>query len=217
MRCCRGATQRVFKRPRRVFESYQLTSGKCLLEWNVVQFETCADDPSFTISAASAVSSAPSSCRVVSLRHLTDGSGLYCKQVHFFTSLETISNTLTYSTSLEMADLLHRLECPLQRAAGASERLRSQVDRIDDYMRSSRLLNLSAAPPNSNGVPVGPNPGPTIPSTYALNDPNPRVRTAPMLGDHPSQFQLPPELLTDLPWPLDSTHTDGFLPLAFEW
>jgi hypothetical protein len=121
-----------------------------------------------------------------------------------------------------MADLLGRLETGLQRAAGASERLRSQVDRIDGYIRKSRLINLGAGPPHPGTMPVDAKPDMRIP-TYIPptgppgipNGPSPAV--GPPMGDRMMQFQLPPELLSDWPWPLDGgAHPEGFLPLAFE-
>lgn len=118
-----------------------------------------------------------------------------------------------------MADLLHRLECGLYRAAGASERLRSQVDRIDGYMRTSRLLNVSTAPPPPNGNAMNVNVKPEHvlqPPTYAHSAPAPTVGTTAGINDQMLQFQLPPELLSDWPWPLDNSHSEGFLPLAFE-
>jgi hypothetical protein len=37
------------------------------------------------------------------------------------------------------------------------------------------------------------------------------------MGDQMMQFQIPPELLSDFPWPLDGGgHAEGFLPMAFE-
>ncbi|CAG7996415.1 unnamed protein product [Penicillium salamii] len=128
---------------------------------------------------------------------------------------------------LEMADLLGRLETGLQRASGASERLRSQVDRIDGYIRTSRLLSLGAGhlPPHSNAVPVDVKsemriPTPTTyippsgpPSGGLHSGPSPVVGPT---GEQIMQFQLPPELLSDWPWPLDGAHSEGFLPLAFE-
>lgn len=117
-----------------------------------------------------------------------------------------------------MADLLQRLETGLHRAAGASERLRSQVDRIDSFMRTSRLLNLPVAPPlPSNGVvSVGAEPEPGAPVAYAHNGADAAFGTDPTLDDQMSRFQLPPELLTDWPWPLDTSYSEGFMPLAFE-
>jgi hypothetical protein len=112
-----------------------------------------------------------------------------------------------------MADLLQRLETGSQSASDAAERLRAQVDRIDGYMRTSLLLDISAP---SNAVPViNGLPEVAVPSAYAQNAS--AVGTAPGADvDQMSQFQLPPELLTDWPWPLDSYNTEGFLPLAFD-
>lgn len=115
-----------------------------------------------------------------------------------------------------MADLLHRLETGLHRSAGASQRLRSQVDRIDGYMRTSRLVNFSVPPPPPNGasvVQVNVKPEAMVPPTvYPHTGPPPTAG----VGDQMMQFQLPPELLTDWPWPLDNSHSESFMPLAFE-
>lgn len=132
---------------------------------------------------------------------------------------EYAQRTTTDNYRLEMADLLHRLETGLHRAAGASERLRSQVDRIDGYMRNSRLVNLPVAPPPPNGSAILMNikHEPAVPpAPYAHSGPPHAVGSAPAIGDPMLQFQLPPELLSDWPWPLDNSHSEGFLPLAFE-
>lgn len=121
-----------------------------------------------------------------------------------------------------MANLLGRLETGLQRAAGASQRLRSQVDRIDGYMRTSRLLNLTAPHPHphpqQNTIPIDTKREiPMSPTTYIPpSGPAPAVGPPTAMGGQMMQFQLPPELLSDWPWPLDGAHTEGFLPLAFE-
>ncbi|KAJ5825565.1 hypothetical protein N7474_002703 [Penicillium riverlandense] len=114
---------------------------------------------------------------------------------------------------LEMANLLQRLETGLHRAAGAHERLRSQVDRIDAYMRTSRLLDITAA---SNAMQVS-----DEKTELAVPSPYPQaalpVGTTTTAGfDQMPQFQLPPELLEDWPWSFDSSNPEGFLPLAFE-
>ncbi|KAJ5090075.1 hypothetical protein N7532_008759 [Penicillium argentinense] len=134
-------------------------------------------------------------------------------------SLSDASYQRVRTLLLEMADLLHRLETGLHRAAGASERLRSQVDRIDGYMRNSRLVNLPVAPPPPNGSAslMGIKPEPTsLPAPYAPSGTAPPVGATSGIGDQMLQFQLPPELLSDWPWPLDNSHSEGFLPLAFE-
>ena len=117
-----------------------------------------------------------------------------------------------------MASLLHRLEVGLHRSAGASERLRSQVDRIDGYMRTSRLVNPSAISPLMN-VPNG-TPAPVdikpVPSPVQYTATAQPIGTTGSMEKQMMQFQLPPELLAGWPWPLDNSHSDGFLPLAFE-
>ncbi|KAJ5716230.1 hypothetical protein N7493_008141 [Penicillium malachiteum] len=139
-------------------------------------------------------------------------------------SLSNASYQRVRTLLLEMASLLHRLEVGLHRAAGASERLRSQVDRIDGYMRTSRLLNISAIPPlsaapnapNGTSTPMDVKQEPAIPQVaYIHSAPAPPVGPGPM-ANQMMQFQLPPELLADWPWPLDNSHSEGFLPLAFE-
>jgi hypothetical protein len=121
-----------------------------------------------------------------------------------------------------MADLLGRLETGLQRAAGASERLRSQVDRIDGYM-TSRPINLQTAhhPPNPPEVPVDAKPNiamTSVPYVPPSGPPGPAPGAPPnAMGDQMMQFQIPPELLSDWPWPLDGGgNPEGFLPMAFE-
>lgn len=122
-----------------------------------------------------------------------------------------------------MADLLGRLEVGLQRAAGASERLRSQVDRIDGYIQTSRRVNITATQPShANSMPGDGKPElrmPTyIPPTGPPGIPNGASPVVgPPMGEQMMQFQLPPELLSDWPWPLDGgAHPEGFLPMAFE-
>lgn len=123
---------------------------------------------------------------------------------------------------LEMADLLGRLETGLQRASGASARLRSQVDRIDGYMRSSRLANFAThpplrPPPQHNAMPVEVKPELPMPSTAYIPRSGPGPAVGPTgMSEQMMQFQLPAELLSDWPWPLDNAHSEGFLPLAFE-
>ncbi|KAJ5405338.1 hypothetical protein N7465_006622 [Penicillium sp. CMV-2018d] len=135
-------------------------------------------------------------------------------------SLSEASYQRVRTLLLEMADLLGRLETGLQRAAGASQRLRSQVDRIDGYMRTSRLLNLAAQNPRPqhNTIPMDTKREIPIPPTTYIppSGPVPTVGPPPPMGEQIMQFQLPPELLSDWPWPLDGAHTEGFLPLAFE-
>lgn len=110
-----------------------------------------------------------------------------------------------------MADLLRRLESGLHRAAGASERLRTQVDRIDEYMREQRMI-IAAQQSDVMG------------QQQQQQQESPEVGTVPSLaynqtaafGEQLSQFQLPPELLEDWPWPFDSGLAEGLLPLNFD-
>jgi hypothetical protein len=112
-----------------------------------------------------------------------------------------------------MADLLQRLEMGLHRASGVGERLRSQVERIDGYMRASFLQDRTS-PSNATQV-IDSDPELAAPSACAQG--TPALGASPGAGlDQMSQFQLPPELLSDWPWPLESHHAEGFLRLAFE-
>ncbi|KAJ5923372.1 hypothetical protein N7454_008617 [Penicillium verhagenii] len=135
-------------------------------------------------------------------------------------SLSDVSYRRVRTLLLEMASLLHRLEVGLHRAAGASERLRSQVDRIDGYMRTSRLVNLSAIPPlqspsNNTPAPAPVDVKPAMPPA-SFNPSAQHVGSGGPMDSQMMQFQLPPELLAGWPWPLDNSHSEGFLPLAFE-
>ncbi|CEO58269.1 hypothetical protein PMG11_03000 [Penicillium brasilianum] len=128
-------------------------------------------------------------------------------------SLSQVSYMRARTLLLEMADLLQRLEMGLHRASGAGERLRSQVERIDGYMRSSLLLDLNSS--NNVTQVIDTNPELSVTSAYAQGIA--AVAASPGAGlDQMSQFQLPPELLSDWPWPLDSHNSEGFMPLAFE-
>ena len=132
---------------------------------------------------------------------------------------------MTVLDSLELADLLQRLESGLHRAAGASQRLRSQVDRIDEYMRthvSKKLLPLQ--PQNNTGLDTSLTDQPVIATTApeGVADPSMYQQNAAAIdtdtmgyADPLSQFQLPQELLEDWPWPFDLAQTDGLLPLGF--
>ena len=112
-----------------------------------------------------------------------------------------------------MADLLQRLEMGLHRASGAGERLRSQVDRIDSYMRTSLPVDLTS-PSDATQV-MNANPELAVPSAYGQGAA--AIGASPGAGlDQMSQFQLPPELLSNWPWPLDSPNAGVFLPLALE-
>ncbi|KAJ5760176.1 hypothetical protein N7520_007332 [Penicillium odoratum] len=128
-------------------------------------------------------------------------------------NLSEKSYTRARTLLLEMADLLQRLETGLHRASGAGERLRSQVDRIDGYMRTSLLLDSNSQ--NNATQAIDAHSKLAAPSAHAQG--TTAVGAEPGAGlDQISLFQLPPELLSDWPWPLDSQNGEGILPLAFE-
>lgn len=123
-----------------------------------------------------------------------------------------------------MADLLRRLESGLHRAAGASQWLTSQVDRIDKYMYTQHIFNPSSeAQKDSSAVSnAGSLTGQAFQSNGNLVPPYNHSSSAVVgstiagYGDQLSLFQLPQELLEDWPWPFDSMQTEGIFPLGFE-
>jgi hypothetical protein len=132
-------------------------------------------------------------------------------------SLSEASYKRVRTLLLEMADLLHRLESGLRRSTGTSERLRAQVSRIDEYMASKR--SASTLPPQPQ-PPAAPHTGIVKEDLVSPLYPQPNLAPiqTPMTGmDDPiAQFQLPPELLNDWPWPFDASFSsEGMFPLAF--
>jgi hypothetical protein len=120
------------------------------------------------------------------------------------------------SGRLDLADLLHRLESRLHRAAGASERLRTQVDKIDEYMRNQRSSILLDAHDRQNTHNI------LIPSNIDGSEEQASSNISNVdensLFHHEgtdsgnvelSPFQLPPELLMDWPWPFDFGGADS--------
>ncbi|KAJ9637164.1 hypothetical protein H2199_007450 [Coniosporium tulheliwenetii] len=115
---------------------------------------------------------------------------------------------------LSMADLLENLESGLHRTAGISRGLRAQVDRIDEYMSLQRT-KTRVLPPDAMVNPetaIGAN---TLPNLSAAAAPS--GNALPLLhGTHaysPTEFQLPPELLEDWPWPLEVNSQE----FGFSW
>jgi len=112
--------------------------------------------------------------------------------------LKALSSPLLHHLAgvlLAMADLLANLEMGLYCTAGASERLRSIVSRINSYMQEQRQLAISSHMPNA------------LESTNTTENcaTVDQVTTSSTNGFEPyyPQFQLPPELLQDWPWALD--------------
>lgn len=117
-----------------------------------------------------------------------------------------------------MADLLRRLESGLHRVADASQWLTSQVDRIDKYMCTQRIINPNSEAQQESSAVI---------NTESLTGQGfqPEGNSVPPYnhnssiadyGDQLSLFQLPQELLEDWPWPFDSMQTEGMFPLGFE-
>ncbi|KAF4241308.1 hypothetical protein CNMCM6457_006411 [Aspergillus fumigatiaffinis] len=108
---------------------------------------------------------------------------------------------------LDMAQLLHRLESGLRRSTGASERLKAQVGRIDEYMRmqASSAMSTRRSSFNPDDMPAEDHQG-SIASIHApLTE----------FEDPLTQFQLPPELLDDWPWSFDTSLPEGVFPMPF--
>jgi hypothetical protein len=106
-----------------------------------------------------------------------------------------------------MAQLLHRLESGLRRSTGASERLKAQVSRIDEYMRmqASSAMPTRRSSFNPDDMPAEGHQG-SIASIHApLTE----------FEDPLTQFQLPPELLDDWPWSFDTSLPEGVFPMPF--
>lgn len=123
-----------------------------------------------------------------------------------------------------MADLLRRLESGLCRAAGASQWLTSQVDRIDKYMRTQHISNATfkAQQDSSTVNDAGSLTGQAFQSNWNLVPPYNHSSSALVepstegYGNQLPLFQLPQELLEDWPWPFGSMQTEGIFPLGFE-
>ena len=89
---------------------------------------------------------------------------------------------------LSMAALLESLEAFLHRSAGAGQRLRNLVGRIEEYMdsRAGRLIQVHST---------------TDLAAQVFHDPSTNTWEGTELPDLSPQFQLPDELLQDWTWP----------------
>ncbi|KUJ21140.1 uncharacterized protein LY89DRAFT_770371 [Mollisia scopiformis] len=99
---------------------------------------------------------------------------------------------------LRMADLLASLEVSLTQKAGASERLRTLLARIDQYMSTQHLQELPLAMPD-------------VPQQQGVEWDGGAQRNfdGGSVPGMDASFQLPQELLVDWPWPLDLTQGFG--------
>ncbi len=124
-----------------------------------------------------------------------------------------------------MADLLASLETGMTRTGGATQRLRSQITRIDEYMATQRQIELAfstATPATSSPALIHPllrNEGSfrqkqqqqlqwqaQSPEIYQFTGNSDGMGDG--MGEQ-VQFHLPPELLEDWPWPFDITQGFG--------
>ncbi|RHZ45096.1 putative C6 transcription factor [Aspergillus thermomutatus] len=117
---------------------------------------------------------------------------------------------------LEMAQLLHRLESGFRRSTGASERLKAQVGRIDEYMRIQASSIISSGPQRRSSFPNPDHMQSRLASSEDQEDSIASIH-APLSGfeDPMTQFQLPPELLDDWPWSFDTILPEGVFPMPF--
>ena len=99
-----------------------------------------------------------------------------------------------------MVDLLASLETLLTQKAGASERLRALLSRIDEYMSSQRLQEIP--------LPVADIRQQQQIEWSAGTQMDFGHGEVPEMDTQVS-FQLPQELLVDWPWPLDLTQGFG--------
>jgi len=99
-----------------------------------------------------------------------------------------------------MVDLLASLETLLTQKAGASERLRALLSRIDEYMSSQRLQEIP--------LPVADIRQQQQIEWSAGTQMDFAHGNVPEM-DTQFSFQLPQELLIDWPWPLDLTQGFG--------
>ena len=112
------------------------------------------------------------------------------------------------SILLAMAQLLANLDIGLQSTAGASERLRLHVARIDDYMAVRRVSFNRALPQTQSSLSIRNGTNHISPDLDTVklelqspNKPNGSV------DDAMSQFQLPADILEEWPWVFDFAQT----------
>jgi len=111
------------------------------------------------------------------------------------------NNPSDRNARLAMADLLASLETSLTHKAGASERLRVLLSRIDEYISSQRMqevpVSMAEIPNQQQQV--------EWPAGTQMDFGNGELPEM----DMQLSFQLPQELLVDWPWPLDLTQGFG--------
>lgn len=118
---------------------------------------------------------------------------------------------------VSMADLLEGLESSLQPTAGASKGLRSQVDKIDRYMRAQRTSS-SYTSTMLDPTSMAPHYAPGQRPVYSQHQAPPMGQVGYQVQGAPPQFQLPQEVVGPWPWPFEpqndpqhpSSATHGF-------
>lgn len=101
-----------------------------------------------------------------------------------------------------MAALLYQMESALTRSTGASERLKTQVKRIDEYMDKARHASM-----HSGLAEIGQSQhfeGYVQPTTVQSAD----------FDDALACFALPSDLLDDWPWSSGAGSLGGMFPMA---
>lgn len=111
---------------------------------------------------------------------------------------------------LRMADLLDGLETGLRFAVGASGRLRSHVDRIDQFIIESGTTPLHQEMSFDGGLPISQSAYDNVPQQHPLIPRLPtqvpqRQRPISLASPLPSyDSRMPPPLDTSLPWEMTS-------------
>ena len=108
------------------------------------------------------------------------------------------------SVLLTMAQLLANLDLGLHATAGASDRLRAHVARIDEYM-AQRRVSLSAKQPEAVDFAAHVRSNHSNSYDHIKMQPGTSAAAEALSFTQASQFQLPPELVDEWPWVFDFT------------
>ncbi|KAB8223228.1 Zn(II)2Cys6 transcription factor [Aspergillus novoparasiticus] len=103
---------------------------------------------------------------------------------------------------LDMAALLYQMESALTRSTGASERLKTQVKRIDEYMDKARHASM-----HSGLAEIGQ-------SQHFEGYVQPTAVQSADFDDPLACFELPSDLLDDWPWSSGAGSLGGMFPMA---
>lgn len=107
-----------------------------------------------------------------------------------------------------MADLLESLESGLQPAAGASKGLRAQIEKIDQFMHVQRQM-LASIPETQPGLTtatgLGPDSGGVVNGQNGVHHIQLPHTNSLGMSTPLDEFQLPPDVVGEWPWPFDFT------------